>query len=216
MIPLTNPDKKSIKSLVNKSFDPISQKIDNLITNKTQKEVNVLELEIEQKFRNAELQLNNIINTYNKISKNELSYEDIYIFSYKLLNLYNKANKIYNIREIFDIPKKSLDYSIELMKNDNIHDKTIGIDMFIGIAHSETVLLIILITLNAGINIFLIRNIESEDKYFNWQDKISNDIIDKLNEIRNRKELPEIITGLEVITLLDESEIDNHTRIYDN
>ncbi len=30
MIPLTNPDKKSIKSLVNKSFNLISQKIDNI------------------------------------------------------------------------------------------------------------------------------------------------------------------------------------------
>ena len=30
MIPLTNPSEKSIESLVNKSFDPISQKIDEL------------------------------------------------------------------------------------------------------------------------------------------------------------------------------------------
>jgi len=30
MIPLTNPNKKSIESIVNKTFDPISQKIDNI------------------------------------------------------------------------------------------------------------------------------------------------------------------------------------------
>ena len=30
MIPLTNPSEKSIKSIVDKSFDPISQKIDNI------------------------------------------------------------------------------------------------------------------------------------------------------------------------------------------
>lgn len=30
MIPLTNPNEKSIKSIINKSFNPISQKIDNI------------------------------------------------------------------------------------------------------------------------------------------------------------------------------------------
>ena len=40
MIPLTNPDKKSIESIFNKSFDPISQKIDNLINDIRTKYIN--------------------------------------------------------------------------------------------------------------------------------------------------------------------------------
>ncbi len=199
MIPLTNPDKKSIESIFNKSFDPISQKItdlENKLNEKT-KTNRLIDKNMNAILSNIEIQVNKILQTYNKLSRNELSFEKKYQFAQYLINLYNNANRIVKVKEISGIDDNRIDISIKLMKSSDIHDKVIGIDNFISLAHTTGTLLTDLLAINNNFYLTNYDDITEEeqpaaDKFVIWRKKLNISVIDKLNKIRNRRGLLEI------------------------
>jgi len=80
------------------------------------------------------------------------------------------------------------------MQSSNIHDKIIGIDNFMSLAHSNSALLPDLLAIINGVDYKYNRGYfitdEDIDKLFEWRNFVSNKIINKLNEIRNKKGLP--------------------------
>ena len=184
MIPLKN----SLENIVNKEFDPIDKKIDDL-NNKLSHNLSFDDIKI--KLTNSETQINKILQTYDKLSKNELSIEEKYLFAQFLTNLYNKSSKLIDIDLHFNINMDKIKDYIKQMKSSNIHEKVIGIDNFMSLAHTNNSFLIELVAINNSISN---RGKQSTNddiytNYLRWKIPFDTYIVDKLNEIRNRKGL---------------------------
>ena len=186
---------ESIKKVINKHFNPLEDKADNIKEKLVfEEEYDISDPNLKIKLQNAEIQINKILQNYDKLSKNELTLEEKYRFATYLTNIYKKVNKIGNIENTFNVNIEKLNASIELMQSSNIHDKIIGIDNFMSLAHSNSVLLPDLLAIINGVGYKYKRGYfitdEDIDKLFEWRNFVSDKIINKLNEIRNKKGLP--------------------------
>lgn len=187
---MSNINKNSIEKVINKHFNTLEDKINNL----SQSTENEIYSELKLKMKKSELQVDKILKCYDKLSKNELTLEEKYIFAITLINIFKNANNRYNIYQSFNVDKIKVNNAIELMISSDIHDKVIGIDNFIALSHSNSALLPDLIALINGITVlYEVSNSKFEDEiidyYFKWRENVSDKIVEKLNEIRNRKGL---------------------------
>ena len=162
--------------------------------------------DLKLKLDKAEININNIIGLYDMLSKGELSLEDKYIFSYHLINLYNKSDRIANIKGTFHVDDSILDYTLGLMKSGDIHDIVIGIDNFMAISHMTSLLIIDLVALDIGVpyirNDGYNLNEEEMDIFYRWRSFVSDEIKKKLDDIRNRVGLKRI-SSLPIDKMLD-------------
>lgn len=203
--------KKSIEKIINKHFNSLENKINKLNKNapfivyteplketedlSESKTNRLIDKNMNAILSNIEIQVNSILQTYDKLSRNELSLEEIYQFAQYLVNIYNKANITVKIIGSFGINYDKIEKSIKLMKINDTHDKVIGIDNFISLSHTNSALLIDLVAIN---NNFYLTNYDditeeeqhSADKFIIWRNKLNESVIHKLNKIRNRRELP--------------------------
>lgn len=191
---MSNINKDFIEKVFDEQFKPLEDKIDNI----NEKfifgtECDTPDPNLKTKLHNAEIQTNKILQDYDKLSKNELSYEEKYKFATYLINIFKKADKIANIRNTFNVNKEKIDAAIKLIQSSNIQDKVIGIDNFMALAHSNSALLPDLLAIVNGVNYEYNRGYyitdEDIDELFEWRGVVSNKIINKLNEIRKRKGL---------------------------
>ncbi len=141
--------------------------------------------DITLRMRNIESQTDKILQNYDKLSQNKLDFEEKIIFANNLLNLYNKNKKQVNH---LDVPEESLQNTIQLLSSNNIHDKTIGIDNFMGLAHYNDLLLLSLLHAEADKDFINISDEELDDEW-KWKTQLSSKIITRLNEIRHRQGL---------------------------
>ncbi len=191
---MSNINKESIEKSLDKHFNVISQKIDNIKENLVfEAECDIPDPNLKTKLYDAEIQINNILQTYDKLSKTELSLEEIYIFATYLINIYKKADRTGNIENTLNVDKEKIDNAIKLIQSHNIHNKIIGIDNFMALSHTNSTLLPDLLAIINGVNykykIGYCISDEDIDKLFDWRSLIDKKIIDKLNEIRKRKGL---------------------------
>lgn len=169
---------------------------DNPSRKQLDKEVELKLDNLKLKLDKAEININNIIELYDMLSKGELSLEDKYIFSYHLINLYNKADRIANIKETFHVEDLVLDYTLGLMKSSDLHEIVIGIDNFMAFSHMTSLLIVDLVALDIGVpyihNDGYNLNEEEMDIFYRWRSFVSDKIKNKLDEIRNRAGLKRI------------------------
>ena len=191
---MSNINKHSIEKVFNEHFDPVEDKIDNI----KEKiifgaECDTPDPDLKIKLHNVEIQINKIIEDYDKLSRNGMSLEEKYKFATYLINIFKKADKIASIGNIFNVNKEKIYDTIELMQSSNIHDKVIGIDNFMALSHTNSTLLPDLLAIVNGVcykhNIGYYITDEDIDKFFDWRSLIDKKIIIKLNEIRKRKGL---------------------------
>ncbi len=175
-------------------FNPLENKID-IIKEKFifGAECDIPDPNLKIKLQNAEIQTDKILQTYDKLSKNELSLEEKYRFATYLTNIYKKADRIGNIGNTFNVNKEKINDTIKLIQSSDIHDKVIGIDNFIALSHTSSTLLPDLLVIVNGVNYkykigYCITD-EDIDKLFEWRILVDKKIVDKLNEIRERKGL---------------------------
>lgn len=203
---------ESIEKVINNHFDTLEDKVDNIKEKLVfEKEYDISDPNLKIKLQNAEIQINKILQTYDKLSKNELTLEEKYIFATYLVNIFNKANNILtnlleikseyerkydmyytaNLYNTFNINKEKIVDALELLQSSDIHNKVIGIDNFMSLAHTNSTLLPELISLINGVTVLHIKEIDDEilDYYFDWRNKVDENIVKKLNEIRERKGL---------------------------
>ncbi len=159
-------------------------------------------LKLEEKLLNTEKQINDIVKIYDNLSLGKLDFEEKWIFANILINLYELVDKKANIIKTFNLElnEEPLLYSIELMKSSDIEDKTIGIDMFMSIAHTNEHILPDLVAISNNVDYeygkgYALNDYDDIEIFFDWRSKIGDKIVKKLNEIRNRKGLSKIIFG---------------------
>ncbi len=172
-----------IKSYANDAFNELECKVDTSIT----KVDNVFDL--SKKLEKSEFQINEILRKYDKLSRNEMDIEDKYLFANYLINIFNKANNVSSVTIYdmgFGIDNKKLIEAVSLLLSYDIHDKVIGIDNFVSLSHESSILLIELIAL---VNSVVRLDGVQEEIYLNWLYRVDNNVVKKLNEIRNRKGL---------------------------
>lgn len=198
----TDIDVESINKIVNDRFNILRQKANK-----------ISELaELKLKLKNSEIQINNILKKYDKLSSDLMNIEEKYMFANYLINIFENANKKFDISKYFDVDDKKLETVIKLMKSDDIHDKVIGIDNFMSLSHTLEALIINIILIINNINYKFISDYDiyqklgEGDRYYefddvseiekekvkylyNYTEKISNNFIEKLNYFRNRKGL---------------------------
>lgn len=187
--------KESIKTIIDKNFTSISKKVDDI--------------ELKLKLMASEIQIDKILQRYDELSKNEMNIEQKVMFSNYLMTLFENANSILEnmLRVKYEYSKKhNISYTInlydtfnmnidkvistlELMKSDDIHDRVIGIDNFMSLAHTNSTLLPEIISLVNGVTVLHEEDDEKVDYYFDWRTKVDRNIVKILNEIHNRKGL---------------------------
>ncbi len=187
---------KSIKNVVDKSFDSISKK------------VGIIELKLQ--LMASEIQIDKILQDYDILSKDKMDVEEKYLFADYLFHIFNRANTIlkylleikykyekeHNLSyaidfyDAFNVNKEKIINALELLQSSDIHDRVIGIDNFMSLSHTNSTLLPDLISVINGVTVLYE---EADDEtivyYFEWRTKVDKHIIEKLNEIRNRKGL---------------------------
>ncbi len=191
--------KEKIESVINKEISKLEDKVAVLENklNRVTKANRLIDKNMDAILANTIVQVNKVLQTYDELSRNKLSFEEKYQFAQYLINLYNKANRIVEVKRISGIDDSRIDDSIELMKSSDLHDKVIGIDNFISLAHTTGTLLIDLLAINNNFYLTNYDDITEEeqsaaDKFVLWRKKLNVSVIDKLNKIRNRKGLLEI------------------------
>lgn len=185
--------KESMEKAINKYFSQLEDKTNDIENFIYGAECDIPDPNLKIKLLNAEIQINKILQDYSKLSKNELTIEEIYRFATYLTNIFKKADKIANIKVTFNVDKRTIDTSINLMQSSDIHDKVIGIDNFMVLTHTNSTLLPDFLAIVNGVgykyNVGYYLIDEDIDKLFEWRSSVSDKIINKLNEIRTQKGL---------------------------
>lgn len=191
---MSNINKESMEKAIGKYFNPLEDRTNDIKESLIfGAECDTPDTNLKIKLLNAEIQINKILQDYDKLSKNELTLEEKYRFATYLINIFKKADKIANIKNTFNIDKEKIDDYIKLMQSSDIHNKVIGIDNFMALSHTNSTLLpdLLAIVNDVGykynVGYYLID--EDIDKLFEWRSFVDDKIINKLNEIRTRKGL---------------------------
>ena len=167
---ITEETRKSI----DKSFKPISERVD--------------ELNLKLSLRNVKLQIDDILQRYDKFSKNEMDTEEKIMFANYLINIYNSANKLCNVSICFDIDDKKVESTINLMKSSNIHNKVIGIDNFMALSHTLNALLVSLVLIINNIDYKFGVDYELYWKLSNFRHKLEDTPMDIYYEYDDQSE----------------------------
>lgn len=184
--------KSNYEKIVDKHFIPLEDKINKLSHSEF---LNRITFDTTPKLEKAEIQIFNTIKKYDNLQR--MSIEEKYQFAQYLLNLYNKVNNIIDIKRNFTIDKTSVDITIELLQSPDIHNKVIGIDNFMSLAHTNSTLLPELFAIIYDVkNRYNPTDDEYDEQdfklYLKWLIKIDKKIVIELNHIRNRKGLSRI------------------------
>lgn len=132
-----------------------------------------------------------IVNNYDKLTTNEMEDVDVILFSEYLVQLYQKDNKAKDsVTQIIEISHPYLKDSLKKLKSKNVKNKIIGIDMFMSVCHSNPFIIDLVLS---NLKYLYLTSTDLADDINLVIIDIELEVIRRLNEIRNRKGLSQIV-----------------------